>query len=199
MAVNGVALAAIGAGALFTYAGITGKDIPSALRLLVTGQSPKNAPVTNAISAGSPGAVPAATGSSGSGTTGPVSAPANSSQSAWAVAQLASIGALPTKANIESLISWANHESPWNASPPDGAEYTHNPLNTTYSGGAVGSVNSVGVKVYPDWPTGITATANTLLGGYPDIVARLRAGVGLCGWTSGEFSTWSGGGYSSVC
>ena len=72
MAVNGVALAAIGAGALFTYAGLTGRDIPTALRYLVLGQSPKNAPVTNPISGT---AASAAGGSSGSGAAGGSSAP----------------------------------------------------------------------------------------------------------------------------
>lgn len=47
--INGFALGAIGAGGLFLYAGITGKDIPAAIRAIVSGKSPATAPVKNPI------------------------------------------------------------------------------------------------------------------------------------------------------
>lgn len=43
MAVNGVALACVGAGSVFLYAGVTGKDIPSALQAIISGKAPSTA------------------------------------------------------------------------------------------------------------------------------------------------------------
>ena len=192
--IDGTALGEIFAGSLFFYAGLKGISVPHALQAIVQGKNPQTVKPTQTISTEVP------TGPPGGPVTGlgNVPVPSSSSQKAWASAQLVAVGALPTSANIDSLAAWANRESPWNASPPDGAEYTHNPLNTTDQTGAVGEVNSVNVAIYPDWATGIAATAATLAG-YPDILARLRSGQGLCGWSSPELSTWSGGGYSSIC
>lgn len=55
--IDGVALAAIGAGALLTYAGVTGKDIPAAIRAVITGKSPSTAATKYAITGtgGTPG------------------------------------------------------------------------------------------------------------------------------------------------
>jgi cell wall-associated NlpC family hydrolase len=58
---DGLALAMIGAGALFAYAGIRGKSVPAALTALITGKSPATAAAANPI-----------TGVSGSGATSPV-------------------------------------------------------------------------------------------------------------------------------
>jgi hypothetical protein len=130
-----------------------------------------------------------------------IQGPANASEKAFWTAVLAGIGAPPTSQNINSLTAWRTKESPWNAQPPDGALYTHNPLNTTMPGfGATGNVNSVGVKIYPTPADGVAATVATLHG-YPSILMALRSGRGLCGNPSlaGDFSKWSGGGYSSVC
>src|SRR5215469_11101704 len=94
------------------------------------------------------------------------------SQQKWARAVLRDGGWPRTGADINSLEAWANHEDPWNSQPPDGGEYTHNPLNLTAGAGAVGAVNSVGVSILPDWGTGIADTVHTLTNGnYPDIVA----------------------------
>jgi hypothetical protein len=184
--VAGVALT--GGGALLLYSAVKGKKWTSALRKLISGESPveaANNPITGTTLTG------------GEGSTG-VGAPANSSQKAVFTSLLTALLCPPTQANIQSLVSWSAKEAPWNASPPDGVEYTHNPFNTTYAKGATGEVNSVGVRIYPNWTVGLSATAATLQN-YPEIVGRLRTGKGLCGWSSGEFSTWSGGGYSSVC
>jgi hypothetical protein len=133
-------------------------------------------------------------------TAGNVNTPSSQSETDWWKAVLMALGAPTTTANINSLSAWRKHESPWNASPPDGALYTNNPLNTTLSGhNTVGNVNSVGVKRYATPRDGVAATVATMLGGYPAIVSRLRSGQGLCGFSSAEFSKWSGGGYSSVC
>lgn len=124
--------------------------------------------------------------------------PANSSCAQWAGAILDLLGAPGTSANLGSLCTWTVKEDPWNAYGPDGAEYTHNPLNVVDPAGAIGFVNSIGVGIYPDWATGNADTVS-LLNGFPDIVGRLKAGLGLCGWYSASFSAWSGGGYSEVC
>ena len=42
--IDGIALASIGAGALFLYAGIRGKSIPAALQAIVQGKSPATVP-----------------------------------------------------------------------------------------------------------------------------------------------------------
>lgn len=137
----------------------------------------------------------------GQGSLGPVSGPPSNATQAMVIrAVLAALKAPQTSANINSMASWQGHEAPWNGSPPDGAAFTHNPWNTTLAAGSTGSVNSVGVRIYPDWATGIRDTVETLLGGYPSIVAALRSGRGLCGsGLAGDFSKWSSGGYSSVC
>jgi hypothetical protein len=63
MAVNGIALGCVAGGALFLYAGITGKDIPEAIRATITGQGPGAAQVKYPITA-------PAGGGSGSGSGG---------------------------------------------------------------------------------------------------------------------------------
>jgi len=134
---------------------------------------------------------------------GNVTAPASSSERDYWTAVLRGLGAPVTDANIQSLSAWRAKESPWNAQGPDGALFTFNPLNTTLPTSAVtGTVNSVGVKRYATSKDGVYATVQTLLGGYPGIVARLRSGQGICGTNlDGEFRKWSGGdsGYGQVC
>lgn len=131
----------------------------------------------------------------------PVPKPSGPGQQAWITAFLASVGAPPTPANLSSVAAWINHESPWNASPPDGALYTNNPLNTTEPGfGSTGTVNAVGVRIYPSVAEGLAATQAVITNGrYGDILLYLRSGRGLCGLSLSGLSTWSGGGYSQVC
>lgn len=125
--------------------------------------------------------------------------PANSSENAFWKAVLASLGAPATQANINSLNAWAQKESIWPGGPNKGGLY--NPLNTTLSQPGATNYNSVGVKNFVSPASGVVATVQTLLGGYPAIVSALKSGQGLCGdgAASAEFSKWSGGGYSSVC
>lgn len=125
--------------------------------------------------------------------------PINATESAFWASVLATLGAPATSANINSLNAWAQHESIWPGGPGKGGMY--NPLNTTLGQPGATNFNSVGVKNYNSPAQGVTATVQTLLGGYPNIVSALKSGKGLCGnsSTAGEFSKWSGGGYSSVC
>lgn len=109
----------------------------------------------------------------------------------WATAILEALKAPANNANVNSLIGWFHNE---------GGGGENNPMNTTL-GSNYPSINSVGVRSYPDPNVGVSYTAQTLLGGYPAIVQQLQAGQGL-GDTSGgvasELSKWSGGGYSSI-
>jgi hypothetical protein len=192
--ISGIALGALGAGSVFLYAGIKGKSILAAFQLIVQGKDPRTAKGANPITG-----TPATAGAGGTVNTTPIAEPTSASEKAWIAALLLSIAAPPTTANVNSIAGWIQHESSWNASPPDGAEYTHNPLNTTEPGfGATTSVNSVGVKIYPTAAQGLAATVAALENGdYSDILTALRSGKGLTGSYTG-LSTWSGGGYSSI-
>ena len=135
------------------------------------------------------------TGVSGGGTAGGT-APASGSETDFIKAVLADMGAPASQANINSLATWFKREFP---SWPPAARF--NPMATTQKMTGSTQYNSVGVQNYTDAKTGAQATATTLMNGhYPGIVAALKAGNGLCGNSlASEFSTWSGGGYTSVC
>lgn len=60
--VDGVALASIGAGAIFLYAGVTGRSVLAGARAVVSGKSPGSTPQANPITGTPPGAVAAAAG-----------------------------------------------------------------------------------------------------------------------------------------
>lgn len=118
------------------------------------------------------------------------------SENSFIRAILADMRAPATTANISSLAAWFPHEFP---SYPPPAE--NNPMATKMSEPGASDYLSNGVKNYPTASEGAQATAATLTDGYyPAMVAKLRAGEGLCGSSlAGEFLTWSGNGYSSVC
>lgn len=152
---------------------------------------PKLTPQIAAAAAGTDSSATSASAGNTNGTT-----PANASETAYFTALLKSIGAPVTKANLDSLDDWYTHE---NSSWPPAAAY--NPLNTTQPMPGATIFNSDGVRIYANATQGVSATATTLLNGYPGIVAALKAGNGLCGDTglASEFLTWSGNGYSSPC
>lgn len=129
---------------------------------------------------------------------GNTNTPAGPSQTDWIKTLLTALGAPQTPANINSLVSWINHESPWNSSAPDGSLYTNNPLNTKEP--ATGATTlSNGVKKYVNAASGIAATVATIQQ-YPPILAALKSGKGLCGsGLSSSFAKWSNNGYTSVC
>lgn len=138
-----------------------------------------------------------ASGSSSSG--GNTTSPASTSETDWIKAFLTALGAPQSQANITSLTSWINRESPWNNQAPDGALYTNNPLNTSEAASGATSINSSGVKKYTTAAEGIGATVLTIRQ-YPLILAALRSGNGLCGsGLAASFQKWSDNGYSSVC
>lgn len=93
-----------------------------------------------------------------------------------------------TKANLRFLGSWQAQEG--GATHNDA---TFNWFNTT-RGSQFPSINSVGVRAYPNFNTGITETAATLSNGrYPDILAGLKAGNPYKAPISDDLSTWVSG------
>lgn len=100
---------------------------------------------------------------------------------------LKAIGAPPTKENINFLKNWQKHEGGWTNNSA-----SFNPLNTTHGPGS--SINSVGVKAFGDYGTGVKMTAQTMLNGrYPNIVTGLRSGNPYTTDISGDLSTWVSG------
>lgn len=125
----------------------------------------------------------------------PPGVPQHPSEAAVIRAVLSRLGAPLTAANVHSMEAWYAHE---NSAWPPAASF--NPWNSTMPAPGATIFNSVGVRNYVNWGQGVGRTAATLNNGnYPNIVARLRYGQGLCGWSSQEFGTWSGGGYFGVC
>lgn len=110
----------------------------------------------------------------------------------WRVDVLAGLGAPPTKQNLALLSSWQRWEG---GHTNNDARY--NWLNTTRDApGAVREINSVGVKAFDSYQSGIGATIATLMNGrYGGIVSGLRSGNpqanpdtvrGLSTWVSGS-------------
>jgi hypothetical protein len=188
---SGVGAAAAAGGALLLYSAINGKSFSGELKSLLTGASPAAAPSANLIDTTLP-----SSGSASLSTGGTVVTPSSGSETAWIIALLSSIGAPSTQANINSISSWIAHEGPY------GTQGANNPLNTTIeTSGYTGKFAGTPVSNFDNAADGIAGTVATLLGGYPDILAALRSGVGLCGNSSvsADLHKWSGGGYSQVC
>lgn len=187
-------LFAVGGGILLVWSGLTGKSWSAVLKDLISGKNPKNVKQTQAISGLSITSLTGDNTSSGLPQSGHAVNPSGPGETAWIVAFLGAIGAPPTPANVSSISSWIARETPW---PPVAK---NNPLNTTMQEPGSWSFNSVGVQNYTDPATGILANSSTIMTGpYQDILMALRSGKGLCGRSWGGLSTWSGGGYSSVC
>lgn len=192
--VNGVGIIAIAGGGLLLYSAINGKAFSGELRTLLAGGNPSSAPSANPINSQTPNIDLSnfATGNLQFASSGP-------GEDSFIKSLLLSIGAPTTKANINSLRAWIQHEGAWGTQGENG----NNPLNTslTTAPGYLGKWNAAPVvSVYDTLSHGLVATAQTLLGGgYSDVVSALRSGNGLCGQSFGGLSNWSGGGYSQVC
>jgi hypothetical protein len=154
-----------------------------------------------AVAAGGIGAAPHPHAARHSGHT--AAAPvAGTGETAFFRAVLTDLGARPTAADLRSLEAWYPHEYPsW---PPGAA---NDPLDSTLVMPGSWVFNSFAcgagmchVQSYPSPAEGADATARTLAGGYPLIVAALQSGGGICGDSSvtGELLSWSGGGYGAV-
>ena len=190
--IDGVALGSLAAGSLLLYAGIKGLSVPGAVQAIIQGKSPATAAKTAQIS-GTPITQTGGGPPSGSGIVGAAPTPTGSEKS-WIDSFLIAVGAPTTAANEESITAWIAHEG-------DFATSGNNPLNTTQANSdSIGTKNSVGVQIFRTPSGGVNANATALLNGlYGDILLLLRSGQGLCGHSLQGLSTWSGGGYSSVC
>jgi hypothetical protein len=186
-------LALVGGGAVIAYAGFKGKGVGSAIRDVITGQDPKNAAKANGITSG--------TVSKNSAFNNPSSFPglfastAGASEKSYFTGVLRSLGAPPTKANLESMYTWAKQEEP-GFPPQQVGGYAWNPLN----------IKNAVTGGFQSWATptaGAQGTASfMLMNNYSAIVNALRSGNGLIGnsdpTVAAELSAWSGGGYSSI-
>jgi hypothetical protein len=130
-------------------------------------------------------------------TTGPATVTIGSS-SDFSVALLEALGLPVTAANVGALNAWQRAEGQWTATGDWNPSANHNPLNTTEGTGAIGRHGSAGISIYPDWTTGVAATARTLqYGRYAGVLNVLRTGqaspsllsaaVVPSGWGTGPF------------
>jgi hypothetical protein len=201
--ISGAAIAALFAGGILAWSGLKGYHLSLVAKDVLSGKDPsKDTSIsTNALTvtpgglvsdllSGIPGIGSLLGGSSGGGGSS-ASVTSGPGMRNFAIAVLGGIGAPPTAANINTIEAWARRE---------GGGGANNPLNTTLGMPGATDFNSVGVKNFTSLSQGATATVRTLLGGgaYSSIVAALKTGNGACGAYSG-YSTWSGGGYGSVC
>jgi hypothetical protein len=184
------------AGAIVVYSGLKGKGIGATTRSIISGQDPRTVPqLVGEMITGVPGQVNQTGGGppTGPGIVGTAPTPTGSEDS-WIRSFLIAVGAPTTPANVSSVSAWIAHEG-------DFATSGNNALNTTQSNSdSIGTKNSIGVQIFRTPSGGVNANATALLNGkYPDILMLLRSGQGLCGHQLQGLSTWSGGGYSSVC
>lgn len=92
----------------------------------------------------------------------------------WQGDLLRSVGAPVTTNNVMFLNAWQQAEGGGQSGP---SRTAYNWLNTTQSAPGAVAINSVGVKSYPNYQTGINALSKTLTNGYYNpIVSALRLG-----------------------
>jgi hypothetical protein len=114
-------------------------------------------------------------------------------EAVWVSSLLTAIGAPHTPANTASITDWIAHEGRY------GTQGENNPMNTTQTEPGSTSFAGLAVQNYPTPTEGLTAIVVTLENGrYPQILAQLRAGVGLLSGAESDLGLWSGGGYYSV-
>jgi hypothetical protein len=127
--------------------------------------------------------------------------PTGNNERAWSEAILKALGDPLTSANIVSMGYWMQNEA---GHPPYGIVGANNPINVSEPGYGGTPIKDEGngyhLYSYPTVPDGISALVAYLNPyGYPRILAALKAGQGLSSPSlSSEFSTYSGGGYSTV-
>jgi hypothetical protein len=109
----------------------------------------------------------------------------------WERDVLKAIGAPVTAGNLRLLRSWQRWEGGHTKNSA-----TWNWLNTT-RGKQFPTMNEVGVRRYPDYRTGVAYTADTIIGGYPGLVAAFRSGKPYTpkfrDGVIGDFSKWVSG------
>jgi hypothetical protein len=120
------------------------------------------------------------------------------SETAFIAAVLADLGAPDTSANQGSMAAWGAREGCWGCVGQNNQWDTILPMPGSWPFNTFDG--DLHVQNYPTASEGAQATALTLKGGYPMIVAALRTGAGICGGGyATELGRWSGGGYEEVC
>ena len=116
--------------------------------------------------------------------------------SSWAGALLSAGGWPQTACNLSAVEAWERAEGGnWENSA------AYNPLDTTMPESGASSMNSVGVKAYPSWQEGFSATLATLENGnYPGILSALSAGDNAQAVANAvAASPWGTGAFQATC
>jgi hypothetical protein len=116
--------------------------------------------------------------------------------SSWAGALLSAGGWPQTACNLSAIEAWERAEGGnWENSA------AYNPLDTTMPESGASSMNSVGVKAYPSWQEGFSATLTTLENGnYPGILSALSAGNNAQAVANAvAASPWGTGSFQATC
>jgi hypothetical protein len=127
--------------------------------------------------------------------------PTGQNQLAWSEGILTALGAPLTSANLTSIGYWMQNEA---GSPPSGIVGANNPINVSEAGYNSTPIQNEGqgyyLESYDTVADGLAATAAYLNNGsYGQIVADLKAGVGLTGSdVASELQVYSGNGYSTI-
>jgi hypothetical protein len=119
------------------------------------------------------------------------------SQRQWARQFLAVIGEPQTPCNVAAVTAWQQAEG----GGPGGDGAVYNNLNTTQPEPGAWSINSVGVKAYPDYQEGLRANATAITNGlYGGVLAALRAGDNAQAVADAVASSpWGTGSFSAAC
>jgi hypothetical protein len=171
----------------------TPAPVPSPTRAPAPRPRPTRAPTPAPTPTRKPALAPVATAEN--------QTPTGDNELAWSEAILTALGDPLTDANIKSMGYWMQNEA---GSPPSGIVGANNPINVSAPGYGGTPIKSEGggysLYSYPTVQDGIDATVAYLTPtGYGGILAALKAGAGLSSSSlAGEFSTYSGGGYSTV-
>lgn len=195
MAGKALPVGSIIVGSIFVWSALFNKTITSTIQSLVQGEKPKPGPMQPSGFVAQAGGTGGTGGKGGSAGSGPVGAGLTGAITGL----LHDLGAPASPANLHSMQAWYTHEnSGW---PPGCA---NNPWNSTQKTSGSTYCAGPGVQNYPNIQVGVHMNALTMMNGlYPNIVAALRAGRGVCGTEfNNEFCTWSDcskGGYGSVC
>lgn len=92
---------------------------------------------------------------------------------AWAVIFLETLGIHPNDQNVKAVVAWEQAEGGMTNNSA-----TWNPLNTTQNEDGAKTINSDGVKAYPDFLTGLNASTQTIRNGlYGPILQALQTGT----------------------
>jgi len=125
-----------------------------------------------------------------------------SGSTGFSTALLEALGLPVTAANIAGLNAWQAAEGQWTATGSWNAAANHNPLNIEAGGQTHGAGGGNNISIYPDWSSGVAATADFIQRNTPGILRVLATGnasppvlsaaVTASHWGTGPFGGNSG-------